>query len=108
VLIARRFWLGRPGRARPRVAAPELQQWRALLARMDARVRRLGFVRAPSETLHQFARRIAGDEGIDLPSELNSRELLAQWYVEAATVRYDGPVAPHRLEQLHTSLDSVR
>lgn len=109
LLVGRKCWRRWKGRYRPRPAGPELQQWRALLAKMDARVRRLGFVREPSETLHQFAARVAqGDASADAPCKASGRELLAQLYIRAATVRYDGPITPSRLEEIGEMLDSVR
>lgn len=109
VLIARRFWRRRPGRARPRAAAPELQQWRVLLARMDAHVRRLGFIRAPSETLHQFASRLAGGKEATAPSvDSDETERLSRWYAHAAQIRYDGEITTCQLQELDQTLNSGR
>lgn len=78
VLVTRSVRLRASSRLPPTAAA-------RLLASMDRQLRRHALIRAPHETLHQFATRIRR-AAIDRP-ELN---LLASWYVDYARQRYGG------------------
>ncbi|HIJ73250.1 MAG TPA: transglutaminase domain-containing protein, partial [Candidatus Hydrogenedentes bacterium] len=80
VLIATKCRRIRAKRPRPDPAAAAL---RALLAKMDKRLRKCGLVRRPSETLHQFAERIVSE----LPDKRVAAQL-ATWYVSYARLRY--------------------
>ena len=92
-ILALRWW--RKRRARPRAAHdPALIALRALLARADAALRKLGHTRAPHETLHQFARRIAG-------AGLQSA---ATWYRTYAATRYQRATDTQALETLEREL----
>ncbi|HUG91509.1 MAG TPA: transglutaminase domain-containing protein [Planctomycetaceae bacterium] len=85
-------------RSRRTAIDPRRRTLQRLLARTDRRLRRRGWQRRPSETLHQFAARLI---------EADPREpglvAAAEWYLEYAAVRYDarrdaaGPSLPRRL-----------
>jgi hypothetical protein len=79
---------------------PALRRMHRLLEYMDRRVRRSGLVRAPGETLHQFARRIAEVESSRLPEEIPA------WYREYARLRY--AVRPSREELKNLEEASLR
>ncbi len=70
------------GKAGTRSKDPALRRMHRRLDYMDRRVRRSGLVRAPGETLHQFARRIAEAKSSRLPEEIPA------WYSEYARLRY--------------------
>jgi hypothetical protein len=65
-----------------RSSDPIVAELHNLLARVDARMARLGLRREPGETLHQFAERIATDLATGKPA--------AAWYRDYATARYGG------------------
>lgn len=71
---------------------PGLAELRRLLTLMDRRMKRLGFVRRPSETLHQFASRVERAQGPAVePLQAETPEAArkaARWYVAYAAVRY--------------------
>ncbi len=63
---------------------------RRRLSRVDRRMRRVGLVRRPHETLHQFAQRVQESESVS--PEKVTRERFANWYREFANARYQGLV----------------
>lgn len=67
---------------------------RQLLAKMDRRYARRGFVRAPAETLHRFAQRIASQ----------GHEPAAAWYRAYAALRYGPACAAYDIEALRREL----
>ena len=74
---------------------PGVAAIRRLLARTDVRLRKRGLVRQPTETLHQFSRRIHAEGPPDAP--------LAQfssWYLRYARLRYLGRTGPDELAEL--------
>ncbi len=70
-------------------ASPRIQQWQRLLHRMDRRLKRRGLVRAPSETLHQFARRVRVlADTLQTGAERTWPHVSADWYVAYANTRF--------------------
>lgn len=84
LLLWRRWRRRRPARIDARI-----QRLHALLAAADARLARLGLVRARNETLHQFAARILQHDPPGEPASA-ARAPLAAWYLRYAAVRYGG------------------
>jgi len=70
-----------PRRRRPRAepVPPAVAAMRRVLARMDRRLARRGQARRADETLHQFARRLAGEP---------AGAAAAEWYLRYARLRY--------------------
>ena len=107
VAIARytvRKWAAHSPRRRP---APSLESKTLLRLRkkVDRKIHRYGFVRAPEETILSFANRITSAERPD--SAVLRRT--AQWYRRYNEVRFRYPLRTQRLEQLKRALqESVR
>jgi transglutaminase-like putative cysteine protease len=91
------LWMYRRRRRRHnRFAEGPLYRLRRALNRVDRRVRRLGFRRQPSETLHAFAHRLATqaeNKGTVLPDCIS-------WYRRYAGLRYQRDMAPAEVETL--------
>lgn len=77
LFVGLRAWLPRLPRIDPRRAP-----FQRLLGRMDRQLKQRALIRAPSETLHQFAVRIRASE--------HAAELvqIADWYLQYAAFRY--------------------
>ncbi len=95
VYLAVRF-RGRSRRARPeRAGDPDLAEMHKLLLGMDQQLRRHGLIRGPSETLHQFARRVRDWEGQIRGGSARAApppfaERAGEWYDAYADFRYQG------------------
>lgn len=96
LFVLRKWWGRRPTRLNPL-----LTQLHRLLARMDARLRKLGLRRRDNETLHQFADRVHADANVP-----GARHHAAHWYRRYAAVRYGGPLDADTIEQLAAALDA--
>jgi hypothetical protein len=81
---------------------PAFRNLNRLLARMDRRLKRWNLERRPSETLHQFAARVAAAE---LPAGTAAQA--AAWYLHYAALRYQGTVDAGALEQLRQGLETL-
>ncbi len=89
VLVVRSAWkrLKRRKLRRPGYLDPLKRQRTRLLARMDRKLAGHALVRAPNETLHQFANRIGTHSA-------------AAWYRHFAVALYSGSLDPNSLDQL--------
>lgn len=88
---------------RGRVDEPELRRWHKLLRKADREAVRLGYVRAPGETLHAFARRISQE-----PGAAAREQSIAAWYIEYARIRYGGDGGEDGLASLRDKLTQRR
>lgn len=86
-------------RRRPRKRAvpvpAEVVRMRRLLRTVDSRVRAKGYHRSRTETLHQFAQRIAAIAGL---------APFSQWYRSYARARYGGSVTAQEVGQLEEEM----
>jgi hypothetical protein len=78
-------------------ADPLAVTMQGLLRKMDARLAREAFVRAPYETLHHFARRV----------EMAGQAQAAQWYRTYARLRYGASPDEGAIEALAQSLQNL-
>jgi len=91
------FWMyRRRRRAHDRFADGPLHILHRALHRVDRRVRRLGFRRHPSETLHAFANRLDA-QGENRGSALSD---FISWYRRYAGLRYQRDITPAEVETL--------
>lgn len=89
---------GRRGMAAHATGEPLADAFRALLRRMDRRLKAVGLARRPAETLVQFARRVE-DAG---------REPEARWYRGYSDRRYRAGVTVEALGRLREELERMR
>ncbi|NLS91688.1 MAG: transglutaminase domain-containing protein [Planctomycetaceae bacterium] len=101
LVLATGIWVRRLRRRRRRKPArtcdPSLRELQRLLQAMDRRWQKVGLMRHPHETLHQFAERMTS-----ATSNPACRQA-AQWYRQFAAVRFGGRVDAASVQQLQQS-----
>jgi transglutaminase-like putative cysteine protease len=94
--LGRAVWRRRESFTPSRMSGPSPHaDLHKLLAAVDAAMKRHDLVRAPAETYHQFAQRIAKSD-----IEPTARDTASQWYRDYARARYRGRTTAAEIGQL--------